>query len=95
MNSPKITRRQALAATALVLALPSGGAAWAQASKPLRLLVPFPAGGTADVLPRILADKLRSAYPGGVVVENKPGAGGNIGAEQVFRSEPDGLTLLV
>jgi tripartite-type tricarboxylate transporter receptor subunit TctC len=95
MTQPKFTRRQALATTALGLALPLGGAAWAQASKPLRLVVPFPAGGTADVLPRILAEKLRPDYPGGVLVENKTGAGGNIGAEQVFRSEPDGLTLLV
>ncbi len=95
MPTPTFTRRQALACTALGLALPFGGLARAQASKPLRLLVPFPAGGTADVLPRILADKLRAGYPGGVLVENKPGAGGNIGAEQVFRSEPDGMTLLV
>nr|MDP2191445.1 tripartite tricarboxylate transporter substrate binding protein [Rhodoferax sp.] len=64
-------------------------------SKPVRMVVPFPAGGTADVLPRILADKLRHRFPAGVVVENKPGAGGNIGAEFVFRAEADGHTLLV
>jgi tripartite-type tricarboxylate transporter receptor subunit TctC len=81
-----------LAAGAGALAAP---AVFAQAAgKPLRLIVPFPAGGTADILPRVLAEKLRSAYPAGVVVENRTGAGGNIGAEVVARSDPDGSTLL-
>lgn len=65
------------------------------ASRPIRMIVPFPAGGTADVLPRILSDKLRKRFPEGVVVENKVGAGGNIGAEFVAKSDPDGHTLLV
>lgn len=64
-------------------------------SKPIRLIVPFPAGGTADVLPRILSEKMRQRFPAGVIVENKPGAGGNIGADIVAKSEPDGHTLLV
>ncbi|SEK08793.1 Tripartite-type tricarboxylate transporter, receptor component TctC [Variovorax sp. OK605] len=63
-------------------------------NKVARLVVPFPAGGTADILPRVVADKLRDLYPGGVVVENRTGAGGNIGADVVYRSEPDGKTLL-
>jgi tripartite-type tricarboxylate transporter receptor subunit TctC len=67
---------------------------WAQPSKPLKLIVPFPAGGTADVLPRLLAEKMRAQFPAGVLVENKAGAGGNIGADFVFKSEPDGSTLL-
>ncbi|PZO19836.1 MAG: tripartite tricarboxylate transporter substrate binding protein [Burkholderiales bacterium] len=72
------------------------GSALAQSSnQPLRLIVPFPAGGTADVLPRILGEKLRTQFPTGVVVENRTGAGGNIGAESVFRSAPDGTTFLV
>ena len=74
-------------------------APWALAqefpSKALHLIVPFPAGGTADVLPRILAEKMRKQFPEGIVVENKTGAGGNIGAEAVFRSDADGYTLLV
>ncbi|MFA7557091.1 MAG: tripartite tricarboxylate transporter substrate binding protein [Hydrogenophaga sp.] len=61
---------------------------------PLRLVVPFPAGGTADALPRILAEKIRPHFPKGVVVENRPGAGGNIGADQVAKAKPDGFTLL-
>jgi tripartite-type tricarboxylate transporter receptor subunit TctC len=64
-------------------------------NKPIRLIVPFPAGGTADVLPRILSEKIRNRFPAGVIVENKPGAGGNIGADIVAKSEPDGHTLLV
>lgn len=72
------------------------GSAFAQSSdQPLKLIVPFPAGGTADVLPRILSEKLRAHYPAGVVVENRTGAGGNIGADFVFRSSPDGDTVLV
>ncbi len=63
-------------------------------TKPLKLIVPFPAGGTADVLPRLLAEKMRAQFPAGVVVENKAGAGGNIGAEFVYRAEPDGSTIL-
>lgn len=89
-----MTRRDALglaAAIAAGQALP----ALAQPSKTLRLVVPFPAGGTADILPRLLAEKVRTAYPAGVIVENRSGAGGNIGAELVARSEPDGTTLLV
>lgn len=74
-----------------VIAMPP---AFAQASKPLRIVVPFPAGGTADVLPRLLAEKMRSSYPAGIVVENRAGAGGNIGAEVVSRADADGMTLL-
>ena len=84
------------AAGLLCLGLPAPSA-FAQEfpSKTLHLIVPFPAGGTADVLPRLLAEKMRKQFTEGVVVENKPGAGGNIGAETVFRSEADGHTLLV
>lgn len=81
---------------ALALASCLAGHAFAQTNtQPLKLIVPFPAGGTADVLPRILAEKLRTHYAGGVVVENRTGAGGNIGAESVFRSPADGTTVLV
>jgi tripartite-type tricarboxylate transporter receptor subunit TctC len=81
-----------LAAAVMVVA---SLAVLAQPSKPTRFIVPFPAGGTADVLPRILAERMRTAYPAGIVVENRAGAGGNIGAEMVARSDPDGTTFLV
>lgn len=61
---------------------------------PLRLIVPFPAGGTADLLPRIIAEKIRPHFPQGVIVDNRPGAGGNIGADLVAKAKPNGLTLL-
>jgi tripartite-type tricarboxylate transporter receptor subunit TctC len=60
----------------------------------IRIIVPFPPGGTADALPRIVADKLREKWGQPVVIDNRSGAGGNIGAELVAKSEPDGYTLL-
>ena len=77
----------------LVLAAP----AYAQTSypqKPVRVIVPFPAGGANDALCRIVADKLSTEWKQPVIVDNKPGAGGNIGAEVAYRAEPDGYTLL-
>jgi tripartite-type tricarboxylate transporter receptor subunit TctC len=68
--------------------------AWAQVSswpaKPVRLIVPNPAGGTADALPRMLAEALTQRLGQAVVVENRPGAAGNIGAEFVYKADPDG-----
>lgn len=95
MQTFQLRRRTALQGLAATLITGAAGTSWAQPARALRLIVPFSAGGTADVLPRLLAEKLRSHYSGGVLVDNKPGAGGNIGAEQVFRADPDGLTLLV
>jgi tripartite-type tricarboxylate transporter receptor subunit TctC len=63
-------------------------------SQNIRIVVPFPAGGTADTLPRIVAERLRQKWNQAVVIENKSGAGGNIGAEAVASSPPDGYTLL-
>src|SRR5271155_707636 len=60
----------------------------------VKFIVPFPAGGTADVMPRIIADKLSRKWGQSVIVENRTGAGGNIGAEVVAKSDPDGYTLL-
>lgn len=88
-------RRRFIQSTALAATLPWWTSSPAQPARSLRLVVPFSAGGTADVLPRLVAEKLRPLYGGGVVVDNKPGAGGNIGAELVYRAEPDGQTLLV
>jgi tripartite-type tricarboxylate transporter receptor subunit TctC len=63
-------------------------------NRTVRIIVPFPAGGTADILPRIIAQKLRERWNQPVVVENKSGAGGNIGAASVATAPPDGYTLL-
>jgi tripartite-type tricarboxylate transporter receptor subunit TctC len=60
----------------------------------VKIIVPFPAGGTADVMPRILAEWLSRKWGQSVIIENHTGAGGNIGAEIVARSDPDGYTLL-
>src|SRR5207253_1062347 len=63
-------------------------------NKLVKIIVPFPAGGTADVLPRVVAEPLTARWGQSVIVENRAGAGGNIGAEVVAKSEPDGYTLL-
>jgi tripartite-type tricarboxylate transporter receptor subunit TctC len=60
----------------------------------VRMIVPFPAGGTADVLPRIVAERLSERWRQAVIIENRAGAGGNIGAEAVADSAPDGYVLL-
>jgi tripartite-type tricarboxylate transporter receptor subunit TctC len=64
-------------------------------SRPVKFIVPFPPGGINDVLARILGDKLQGKWGQPVVVENKPGAGGNIGADLAAHAEPDGYTLFV
>ncbi len=89
------SRRILLLAAAAAATLASPVWAQQQPNKPVRLIVPFPAGGTADVLPRLLAEKMRGAFPAGLVVENKSGAGGNIGGEFVARADTDGTTFLV
>lgn len=92
------TRRRTLAAVCAVLSFCVGfTTAQAQAwpSKPITLIVPFPAGGTTDVLARSLAEPLSKALGQPVIVESKPGAGATIGADFVAKSRPDGYTLLV
>ena len=64
-------------------------------SKPIRIIVPYPAGGTSDILARSIGQKLSESLGQPVVVENKPGANGNVGAEFVARAAPDGYTLLL
>jgi tripartite-type tricarboxylate transporter receptor subunit TctC len=94
--SSKFPRRHLIRAAAFAAAMLSAGAmAQAWPSKPISLIVPFPAGGTTDVLARALADKLSQSLGQAVIVESKPGAGATLGADYVAKSKPDGYTLLV
>jgi len=92
----KITRRHALLSTAAALAAP---AAFAQAdkwpSRPLRIVVPYPPGGSSDIIARAISNILAESLKQSVVVDNKPGANGNLGADLVAKSQPDGYTLLL
>jgi len=87
-----MTRRFLLTA-AFGLALAASAQAQEYPTKPIRIIVPYPAGGSADLLPRIFAEKLNAKWGQPVLVENRPGAGGNVGAEFAYKAEPDGYTL--
>ena len=92
-----LTRRQAMLGVG-GLAVLAGRLALAQAAYPsrnIKMIVPYPPGGTTDLLGRLIADQIKGGLNAVVVVENKPGAGTTLGAEQVARSEPDGYTLLM
>ena len=98
MNSVTLARRRALVTTAalgLLAALPA--AAWAQAypSKPLTMVVPFSAGGTTDILARIVGKAMEAELGQPIVIDNKAGAGGNIGAQAAARAKADGYTLFM
>ena len=88
------------AISALVLALLAnvivtpGSFAQDYPARVVKIVVPFPAGGTADVMPRIIAERLSRKWGHSVIIENHTGAGGNVGAEVVAKSDPDGYTLL-
>ncbi|WP_020423824.1 MULTISPECIES: tripartite tricarboxylate transporter substrate binding protein [Cupriavidus] len=100
MNRTLPLRRPALALLAGAIALsgalpapPARAQAWP--ARPVRLIVPYPPGGPTDIVARVVGQKLADQLKQPVVVENRPGAGGNIGAEATAKSAPDGYTLLV
>ena len=92
-----INSRPSLIAAAAFLAfglcLPAFALAQAWPSKPIRVIVPFPPAGGTDVLTRQLAEKIAAATKWILVIDNKPGAGGNIGLDALAKSAPDGYTL--
>jgi len=95
LDTTPITRRAALA---LGAALSLSGPAWAQAdwpSKPVKIVVPFAPGGTTDLTARIVAEQLTQVLKQSFIVENKAGAGGNLGAAEVAKAAPDGYTFLM
>src|SRR5215831_12405461 len=94
----KPRRRRFLALAASVVALPVVSRAASAQTYPnryVRLVVPFPPGGSADPIARILANRLAELWGQQVVIENKAGAGGNIAAQAVAQSAPDGYTLFI
>jgi len=93
----RLTRRAALASTTIAALAASGQKAAAQAlsGRPVAIIVPFTAGPAPDIVARIIAEAMQRQLGQPVVVENRPGASGNIGADVVARAAPDGHTLLV
>ncbi len=92
-----MNRRSFSAALAASLALPTlarAQSAWPQ-GRNMRLIVPFAAGGATDIIARIMADKLGQMWGASIIVDNKGGAGGNIGTEAAARAEPNGETFLL
>jgi len=92
MTRVSLTLRAGLAAGAL-LALVLPAAAQNFPDRTVKVIVPFPAGGTADAMPRVVAEFLTRKWGHPVIIENRAGAGGNVGAEAAFRADPDGYTL--
>jgi tripartite-type tricarboxylate transporter receptor subunit TctC len=95
MRSVPINLKRVFTTLTLALALPLSAFAQAYPSKPIKMIVPFPAGGTTDVVARIIAQKMTESMGQPVTVDNKGGAGGNIGADLMAKSAPDGYTIMM
>ncbi|TXH60910.1 MAG: hypothetical protein E6Q93_05950 [Burkholderiaceae bacterium] len=92
----KTFARLALAASlAAALIAPASAQAQAYPNKPIRLVVPYAAGGATDIIARAAAAEISKTIGQPVTVDNRPGAGGNVGSEMVARSAPDGYTMLM
>jgi tripartite-type tricarboxylate transporter receptor subunit TctC len=89
---PGCLLRAALAISGFLVAAQSNAQDYP--ARPVKIIVPFPAGGTADAMPRLVGEWLARKWGQSVVIENRTGAAGNIGAEAAFKAEPDGYTLL-
>ncbi len=88
------TTRRTLIGTALMLPADARAQAWAP-TRPMRFVVPFPPGGATDVVARVLGERMQERLGQPVTVENRTGAGGNVGVENVVRSAPDGHAILM
>src|SRR5437588_8766854 len=84
-----------IAAVMLPMAIPASAQAPTYPDKPIRIVVPFPVGGVADTFGREIGRKLTELWGQPVIIDNRPGAGGNIGADIVAKSPPDGYTLVI
>lgn len=92
---PALLKKGLFLAASAGVALAAQPAAAQNFERPVRLVVPFAPGGTSDILARLIAPKLSAAIGQSVVIENKPGAAGNLGADAVAKAPPDGHTLLL
>jgi tripartite-type tricarboxylate transporter receptor subunit TctC len=91
----KLNRRQALLSTAAAIAAPASFAQAGWPNKTIRIVVPYPAGGSSDIIARMISNSLADAFKQTVLVDNRSGANGNLGADLVAKSAPDGYTLLL
>src|SRR4051794_23472820 len=80
---------------ACVLALPLGVLAQQYPTKPVRVIVPFPPGNTADILGRLIGEKFQQRYGQQMIIDNRPGASGQLGLELAARAAPDGYTIAI
>ena len=98
MKKINLTRRTIIQSSALLPSLWYGQSVFAQnvwPNKPVHILVPNPAGGTADLLPRLISQELAKRLGQSVIIDNKPGAAGNIAAETLYNAEPDGYLIML